>query len=210
MRLPYVGGGPGDVSINTWHFRAPDITDAGLGPITAALSTFYTAVKSRFSTDVSFGSGNVTYYDLAQPKPRAPIFEGLLGTTGTGGGTPGPSEIAICLSFYGLKTAGYPFGRSRGRIYLGPLNAGLMAGNNVAAADVTAIVNAANTLLGTSNAAAWKWVVYSQTQAESPIGLHFPDDTVIGGWVDNAWDVQRRRGAEPSARTTFGLNPTGS
>jgi hypothetical protein len=43
--------------------------------------------------------------------------------------------------------------------------------------------------------ASWDWVVYSPT-----------DDAyheVANGWVDNAWDTQRRRGYKPTSRTTF-------
>jgi len=39
------------------------------------------------------------------------------------------------------------------------------------------------------------WIVYSTVDQAG--------HEVIGGWVDNAWDIQRRRGELSTSRLTF-------
>jgi hypothetical protein len=42
----------------------------------------------------------------------------------------------------------------------------------------------------------WTWIVVSEVA-----GLN--DVIVTNGWVDNAFDIQRRRGVTPTSRSTF-------
>jgi hypothetical protein len=66
----------------------------------------------------------------------------------------------------------------------------------IAAATRTAAVNSWGNLLDASQAAtAWKWAVYSTVNAT---GVE-----VTNGWVENAWDTQRRRGRIATVRTVF-------
>lgn len=41
----------------------------------------------------------------------------------------------------------------------------------------------------------WQWRIWSPTNNNSVL--------IDNGWVDNAWDTQRRRGVEATARTIF-------
>jgi len=204
VTIPSTGQGTGDMVVNTWHFRTADLTDATLDFITGQVAGFYTAIKQNYPSGILFSQATAKWYNLADPKPRPPIRETLLGTTGTGVGTSAPSEIAVCVSYYAVRTPGLDPKRSRGRIYVGPFAMTSVGGPQVGAQVISDLIGAAGTLLTTSNGATWKWVVWSQAQADDPQGTTFPDQTVIGGWVDNAWDTQRRRGLDPTSRTTFG------
>lgn len=208
VTIPTTTGGPSDVSMNTLYFRASDLTDSGLSAIVFALAQFYNSLKSRYPLAMNFAAASVVFYNMADPKPRPPIYESLLGTTGTGSGTSGPAEVAICLSFHGVQIPGLRFARSRGRIYIGPLASSLMVTASPPQALIDNLTGAGQALLDASGAAPWSWVVWSQKQSDDPQGLTFPDQDVVGGWVDNAWDTQRRRGVAATGRNLFGNLPT--
>jgi len=135
----------------------------------------------------------------------SPVAEGTF-ALGAAGGTAIqlPPELAICLSFHADQT-GFaeetgttrPRARRRGRVYLGPfmVNAISRESNEefVASSSVRAAIAAAATRL--RDDANTIWAVWSRANASS--------SPVTGGFVDNAWDVQRRRGVRATARTTF-------
>jgi hypothetical protein len=60
---------------------------------------------------------------------------------------------------------------------------------------VTTIVTAADIFIGLSGTQDWTWCLYSRKLDLMP--------EIVGGWVDNAWDIQRRRGYAATSRTTF-------
>lgn len=117
-----------------------------------------------------------------------------------------PSEVAAVLSFHGDLTgvleesgATRPRARRRGRIYIGPLTTGAVDGT----ADdplinplwVTTMNQAANVMGDAALADGWMWSVWSRAANE----LY----EIVAGWVDNAPDTQRRRGATSTTRTVF-------
>lgn len=136
----------------------------------------------------------------------------IVGTT-----TDLPRECAAVLSLHadlsglaesvpggvsGPKGDTHPAARRRGRIYLGPLNsAALGAGTNgpgLAAAFRTAATAAAHDLAHTAAAAGSgdaSWCVWSRTTHKL-----FP---ITGGFMDDAFDTQRRRGIGASTRTLW-------
>jgi len=118
-----------------------------------------------------------------------------------------PREVAIALSFHGdygtlgeFGLAGTrPRARHRGRIYLGPFNnfwTSFSSTSNpqLSTTGATTIAGAAERLLTDSNHLA-TWAVWSRKNAAM-----YP---VVGGWVDNAFDTQRRRGEDANVRTVF-------
>jgi hypothetical protein len=110
-----------------------------------------------------------------------------------------PPELAICVSFRAALASGVNAARRRGRVYIGPLSDNAREGGGdpqVASAARIALAQDADDLLTASNASAdWSWGVYSRTD-----GILRP---VVAGWVDDAFDVQRRRGLEPTTRSTY-------
>ena len=193
-----------DRFVNTFVFR----NDQEVGTSTmwdrvyAALEDFYfeippgaTAPLWSFFGDNFISAFEVRVYDLAEATPRTPHV--VERTAALPNNTPIslPFEVAACLSLRtSLRTA-----RGRGRIYLGPLNAGALVEDAVAGPILgqtfrdTAV--AAAERLRQGNGQEITWHVLSQADA-TPRG-------VVGGYVDDAFDTQRRRGQKPSVRTTF-------
>lgn len=135
-------------------------------------------------------------YNLSDPVPRAPIAERDITLPGPGGGNKLPAEVALACSFQGDRVSGEAQARRRGRIFLGPLNA---SGTDMTIPGSTMIHSITKQFEGLHDAAIgsllWRWVVYS------PTGDSWAE--VRNGWVDNAWDTQRRRGPRATARTVW-------
>lgn len=213
VTVPMKSAIPADASINTFHFSGLGADISGdVDAIIATLRTFYTTLAPAYSYSVA--TTNIAYkaFDMEQAQPRVPIDEGLLGVTGGPTAPQGnfPAEMAVVLSFHGIPVSGVNMARRRGRVYVGPVHAGYGAGGSgtdytrPGGSLITLLRNAGNVLMQSSEAAArWKWVVYSPTNHKTKPILQSVA-VVTGGYVDDAWDVQRRRGVDPSTRNTFG------
>lgn len=199
---------PEDSSTNTWYFVTPGaVADSG-DEIAALLDTFYETIDQYLSEELS-GAMNGRVYDLEDAKPRPPVYEWA--NTLTLGGVGYPNEICVCASFQGPVVAGANQARRRGRHYLGPLVA--TAGTSsvgdirVAGALRTAVTGAYDVLATDATTPGLIWSVFSPTTAGpepwGPTDLAAAMTTVTNGWVDDAFDVQRRRGLAPATRTTW-------
>jgi len=195
MTIETADNNPENFATNTWHCVADDV--AGFADFITAVRLFYTTVDVQMGNLAKATSGlKWKGYDLADPEPRVPIQFGSADLTlGSGGCL--PPEVALCLSFQGEPVSGINQARKRGRIYL-PF---ILDSSNTSAARpvstlITALAGAGEDLLDASAAATdWKWSVYSPTSDAM--------STVTNGWVDNEWDIQRRRGRKFTERTTF-------
>jgi hypothetical protein len=116
-------------------------------------------------------------------------------------GTRLPGEVAVVLSFHSLLTdvpeevgATRPGARHRGRIYFGPLNTASLDASTATVEPATnaALRGAALSFMALTTA---PWSQWSRADAVMR--------TITGGYVDNAFDTQRRRGIAATARTTF-------
>lgn len=187
---------PNDAIVNTWHFDVEELS-SGLTDAIAALDTFYGDIANKLSENCSFASATYTAYNMASPMPRAPVAV-VEATDYTTGSTAMPPELALCLSFQGARISGTPQARRRGRVYIGPLAnvQNTTTSTIVASATVTQLKDAGAALLAASVADAdWTWCVYSTANDELV--------DVASGWVDNAFDIQRRRGTEATQRQLF-------
>lgn len=184
-----------DSSTNTWSVEAATPADALL--FVNNLITFYRALTGLYSGLTNQIGHRYKIYDRADPKPRAPKLEGAWSFTQVPTGNALPPEVAIVLSFQGLRLSGTNQARRRGRVYLGPVaSANNTADGRPTTATTTLIGNTAAALLAASDAApTWLWTVHS--------GLLPQDTEITDGWVDNEWDTQRRRGRKPTIRTTY-------
>lgn len=184
-----------DFPTNTWWFDDDDGTTEPA--IETELIGFYDSVRPYFPTSMEQNGHTFEWYRESDPPPRAPIRTTVWNLTSNPSGTPLPSEVALCCSFQADRISGVPQARRRGRVYIGPLSTvALGTDGRPAATFVTAMVNAGNDLVDASVASTtWKWSVFSRVLGTG--------SEVTNGWVDNAFDTQRRRGIAPSARTVF-------
>lgn len=116
-----------------------------------------------------------------------------------------PGEVAVVLSYKSNVAPTVALGRTRGRIYIGPLNHFASTNDGVrgpARPSVTmmnALLAGAATLKSGFSAAGGSWVVESPTLMKALAPVH--SFAVTSASVDNAFDTQRRRGVGASLRT---------
>jgi hypothetical protein len=126
-------------------------------------------------------------YDMDVPEPRVPLATRTavpnMGSEGSG-----PSEVALCLSFF--ATSNTP--RRRGRLYIGPFFQGAMT-QRPSTALRTEIGNLAGALANLGGVDV-DWMQYSPTNLVA--------NKVTDWWVDNEWDTIRSRGLKGTLRTT--------
>lgn len=226
--FPYRSGLAEDVSINVWHFRTvdPEPTEAEITTAATSLIDFYYEPPSDASTTdtiaqamapwINFSFSNCYLRIVGVDQVTGAELGAAIITNYDGPSQPDPSdsnlplEVAICCSFKGYYSEGPVLERARrrGRVYIGPLNDTVLQGNGTAApprpsVDFVNLLTAkmqdlrenAQTGAGTGGASA-PWVIWSRAGG----AIH----NVVGGWVDNAWDTQRRRGNETTTRTQWG------
>lgn len=90
--------------------------------------------------------------------------------------------------------------RRRGRTYIGPMSAsGLITtgGDVYITTPVVNVLAAAADALITNQANGLRLAVYSEADGVARV--------ITNGWVDNAYDIQRKRGAAPTVRTPFAV-----
>lgn len=219
-----VSGKPEDKFVNNWAFTTPSagIVTADLDNIFASLGRFYNTVVGSTARSVSnfmssaitrvTGQHQVKFYDLTGhldgSDHGSPVQVNLLDINANTAGTKNlPSEMCVCLSYKAayagdaeFAPGSRPRARDRGRIYIGPLNDGFVTNdvNNrplVGTAMRDTLGTSANALVAEAGNA---WSVWSRKAATM--------EPVIGGWVDDALDVQRRRGERATTRTLWGTS----
>lgn len=196
VQLAIASGIPEDRPVNTLHFDCA-VAATGATAILADLPGWFSECAPIYANTVSQNGHRVKMYDMADPTPRAPIVDTTFNLTSGPSGAPLPSEVAICLSFQGVRLSGQSQARRRGRIYIGPLDTSTVdADGRPGGVAIGAVADMGDLILADSVASGdYAWAVYSVT-----------DDSlvqVLNGWVDNAFDIQRRRGLAPTSRTTF-------
>lgn len=221
VTIPSVTGVPHDAVTNTFHFLTP--TPSGTPSTVPELEAMRDAVKGFYDQVVDSapfgGSGSarltvilsgvvlqptlfIKIYrcetEIAVGASPEPIITYEVSITALPtANLPYPTEVAVCLSFKGLLDTSIPAARQRGRIYLGPVHlVGNMVGNRlVFPAGYRANVAASASWLRAFSTAGIDWCVWSHAELQA-----FP---VVAGWVDNAFDTQRRRGTDATARTIW-------
>lgn len=105
----------------------------------------------------------------------------------------------MCLSFEALPISGTPQARRRNRVFLPTFTTNkLDIYGKFAASTMVGVAATAQVLLDHSDAAVdWKWIVVSYASGQT--------SAVSRGWVDDAVDIQRRRGYDPTDRELFTL-----
>lgn len=231
VKLPYQSGLPEDVAINDFYFTNDDpgtTQAADIAAIVTRLTNFYTvtpsggsiAIGKLLGIQVDHGANKAKFLTYVGDGPSTPPADWGTPVSTNSWTVPAivtasglPAEAAVCLSFHADLTdipetevnpdpppaIIRPAAHRRGRIYFGPCYAGLIS--NEGANQDARITSSRRTdfakamlALFTANTSL-QWVVQSKTAGE-----FFP---VVGGYVDDAFDTQRRRGSAPGVRTVW-------
>jgi hypothetical protein len=203
-------GLPEDAIQNTWYFDGDDgnteaeYISAAFGQLTA----FYQAIDGTILSAHVNGTATCKAYNLRDAEPRVPVFTDTFTVT-PAGGSPLPNEVAMVLSFSADVGSGEVAARRRGRVFLGPvsifntaeLNGECVPGSTMLSTVATAAHDlAVGEPLTTGSS---KWAIFSPTTYAATSDYDASVFDVTHGWVDNAFDTQRRRGHAASTRTTW-------
>jgi hypothetical protein len=124
-------------------------------------------------------------YNMGDDIPREPRAD-RKGALLNASATDGMREAALCLSFYGDRN----LPRQRGRLYIGPWPSSALSERPDAT--VRGYLGTLAAGIGGLGGINVDWCVHSPTTGS----YH----KVTNWWVDDEWDVQRRRGHRPSMR----------
>lgn len=210
--LPRTTGLPEDVVTNTFHFGRVSVPySTAVGVIATALQNFYNSPPSPATTFPLANFINATisrtsnackvncYDGELAPTSRPPTTTvWTLGAAASSNAL--PDESALVLSFRNNSSTLAPAARRRGRVYIGPLNydavSGVTSGDSRPDSTFISRLNAcAKRLQAEVSAGGVEWKIYSPT--DNALRM------VQESWVDNAFDVQRRRGAKSTSRTSL-------
>lgn len=196
---------PRDVITNTFHFQSDAISDAAAAALIGTrLGEFYNDVFTGGTFAASYVQwtlGRVKVFNMADPTPRVPIIEVVSPIPLTSSSTNVPTEVAVVLSYHADYTSGDPAGRLRNRIYIGGL------ANDAINNGDTSNFPTVKTTFRNQLATAFQTLVAAngaglEIVQRSRVGL-ITSRPIVGGWVDNTPDTQRRRGVAATTRTTF-------
>ncbi len=201
-----VSGLPEDDFVNTFAFRMPLLpADEDFGDVTGAIGAFYVNVApgalvsllSWYSKELS-RAWTCKFYRLTDPAPRAVVYSAS-GTAAVGstGVDRAPAEVALCASFKAADASGQVPSRRRGRIYLGPFAKDAINGltgrpNGTLTSDAKFASQKLKEDIDAIAPGDHTWCVHSRTN----LALY----DITSGWVDDAFDTQRRRGNRPTGR----------
>lgn len=190
-------GIPADEIVNTFNFEGgagatdtANIDDMLLDFYTEASGTF--PITAYYPSQAFSGDFAIRIYCQDDPMPRPPRAEYFHSFTPATGETL-PHEVAFCLSYQAAPVAGQSQARRRGRVFLGPITEGQNDGGRPSQILCDNVMASAVDLLAAANASTtWQWIVWSRASAAGY--------DVVGGWTDDAWDTQRRRGVSATER----------
>jgi hypothetical protein len=184
---------------NSWCIETTDVP----GPseflnLTTCFKDFYDDLNGILAVPIAQNAHEIKYYDLEWvTPPNYPLAVNTFNLTTAPSAATLPSEVAICLSFQGEKVPGFPQARRRGRVYIGPVSQTLNSAGRPTSPLLSQLASSVQTLCSNLKAAPEPAVlsVWSPTDGS---GVNIAD-----GWIDNAWDTQRRRGLTRTSRTTW-------
>lgn len=190
---------PENYITNSWAFKTADFpSDGEIDEYVASFRVFYNTISTYLGQPIAATGHEMKFYDLEQlVPPNYPIAVKTWDLSAAPSEPGLPSEVALCLSFQGEKVPGFPQARRRGRVYLGPIRRDANVAGRPSSGTRGPIAAAATELCADlqdcSNSATL--CVWSPSNADAV--------PVTDGWIDNAWDTQRRRGLGRTERTTW-------
>jgi len=204
MRWSSSSGLVDDQMVNTMHWYAEDDNETVGDNIRDLIVDFYDLefdgdrVGNWLTSQSLTGDYVLEIYRLSDNKPRVPWYTAS-GNVDFDSAPALPAEVALCLSFQAEKVSGEPQARKRNRIYLGGFKSSANVNGRPANELIQVMLFSAEEMLqAATNSISVNWIVWS-TAANT---WHL----VESGWVDNAWDSQRRRGLAPTQRGLWDIN----
>lgn len=190
---------PADYVQNQFCVTTGVSEDLEVDDIVTALKDFYDEVAGYvLATGIATTGHMVKFYALPGIEPNYPFAERTFDLASPSTGTVLPTEVCIAVSFQGSRAAGFPQARRRGRIFLPYVNSISNVSGRPGSTARTAIAAAASALAGDIGALpSHRWAVWSTVDQEAVV--------VEDGWVDDAFDTQRRRGLAVTSRTTWAM-----
>lgn len=195
VTLATTSGIAADKVENTYAFSGSN-AGTDVVAIDGLLSDLYDDLAGTYSQIVSGTGHEISIVNLDDPQPRYPIYIAIYAFPSTPTGASTARELAICSSFQADRQSGIPQARRRGRVYIGPIDSALLDSTGMLTPTaVNNVVAAFDTFWTAAASSAVVWSVYSRVDQD----LY----AISNGWVDNAPDVQRRRGTAATLRTTW-------
>jgi len=213
VTIPLVSGVPEDAIVNTFYFDQddngilPDPTSSYEGVVNS-LGGFYNAFDQVIFPNTIANVARVKIYDMRDPEPRIMRHYEEFAIDDSGD-NPMPGEVAICVSFKAAPEAGVNPQRRRGRVFLGPIaqSVGAVGASQlmVSTAALTALNAGAQSLVVPNDigGSSLTWAIYSPTTDAGGANIDDSFFDVDEGWIDNAFDTQRRRGGVATTRSLF-------
>lgn len=200
---------PEDRIVTSFSFDAPDTSTATLDDLETMIVNFYQDNSGGQANRLDYYLAStvsrsvpvsVAYYDMTQPQPRVPLRTDTFTLGAPGNNNSLPQEICVCTSYHATFQSGIAKARQRGRIYFGPLTISTsLASTGQPARPTTDLIGdlriATNRLCVQSGTNGAPWSVWSRVNSTL-----YP---ITGGWVDNEFDTQRRRGRLPTSRSSW-------
>lgn len=174
---------PRDAMIINPHFKDTAIAPGGGDP--QGLADDLAAALNGWDNQI--GQITVKAYDAESAPPNVPVAEAVV-NQGAAPATTVPRELAVCLSFY----AGLNRARRRGRLYIPAAIASIGVSSARVASSGRDKVAALVPIFAGLGGLDVDWVVWSRVEQTAR--------TVTNWWVDDAWDIQRSRGLQATAR----------
>jgi hypothetical protein len=195
-------GLPADVFVNTFHFVGAGTASEDKILCQDAVGKFYEEVGTplgvnavgRYLSAWIQRPYLIKTYDLSEPIVRVPtIFNRTLPAVFSAEGP--PEEVAVCVSLHGSVPPASP--RRRGRIFIGPLNNTAIVTSTsahrsgVATELIGDLIASSQRLIATPLV---QWSILSRVPTPNMVAI-------VGGYVDDALDTQRRRGPDTTVRS---------
>lgn len=209
---PFFTGLPRDVIVNNLHFIGDDSQtpeDMALlirDSIVAWINGIYSVTGSTKAAYIDWPQSTMKVFKLSDPPPRVPAILPIATVAGTGASTI-PTEVACVATFQARPESGVRYQRLYNRVYLGGLMPAMVS---PAAADQfprftpTFCTSVANAMDGLATANPWGSPSAQWVQVSNAGGITAARE-IIGGWVDNGPDTQRRRSVLATLRTTWNV-----
>lgn len=191
---------PADYQSNGFAVQGGTTAEADLDDWADAIRVFYNNVLFIGGMlGIQQNNHVIKFYEIGNPAPNYPVYQTTFNLSSNPGDIQMPMEVALCISYANTTVNTVPRARRRGRIYLSGWSEAFNDAGRPVEANLSTLVGYYKTYADTVNAIpSFSAGIWSRA-----------DDFVYAidtAWVDNEWDIQRRRGGKPTERQTVTIS----